>query len=189
MGLSTGAAGQELAERLAQLELAAAVAPVTGPGLVVRLDDAPPPEEQDGEPAPQEDDGRVLDRDLQDVANALWAAGAEAIAINGLRLTAQTAIRSAGESVLVDYRPITPPYTVRAIGNPKVLEPSFVDGEAGRRLATFSSLYGIELTVQRTDSQTLPGSGSPTLRLATPDTSPQAGPRASAQATAPASPR
>ena len=169
MGLSTGAAGRQAAERLAALELAAAVSPVTGPGLVVRLDDAPPPE--DGEP-PAGDDGRVLDRDLQDVVNALWAAGAEAIAVNGLRLTALTAIRSAGESILVDYRPLSPPYTVRAIGNPKVLEPSFVDGETGRRLATFSSLYGIELAVQRTDRQALAGSGSPSLRLAEPEASP-----------------
>ncbi|MCU1674370.1 MAG: hypothetical protein JWN77_2483 [Frankiales bacterium] len=163
-GLSTGAAGQAAAEQLAALELAAAVGPVTGPGLVVRLDDAPMPE--DGSQRP--DDARVLDRDLQAVVNALWAAGAEAVAINGLRLTAQTAIRSAGEAVLVDYRPLTTPYTVRAIGNAKLLEPAFVDGPTGRRLATYTSVYGISFSVSRSDKQTLAGSGSPTLRLARP---------------------
>jgi hypothetical protein len=40
----------------------------------------------------------------------------------------------------------------------------------GRRLATYTSLYGLELAVRRTDSQTLPGSGFPTLRLAEPVT-------------------
>ncbi|MCA1710490.1 MAG: DUF881 domain-containing protein [Actinobacteria bacterium] len=163
-GLSSGAAGRAAAEQLAALELAAAVAPVTGPGVVVRLDDAPLPD--DGSPRP--DDARVQDRDLQDVANALWAAGAEAVSINGLRLTAQTAIRSAGEAVLVDFRPLTTPYTVRAVGNPKLLEPGFVDGPAGRRLATLTSVYGIRFEVSRTDRQTLAGSGSPSLRLARP---------------------
>ena len=172
-GLSAGAAGQAAARQLAALELAAGVAPVSGPGIIVRLDDPPA---QPADAAPPEDGAeqpegpqRVLDRDLQDVVNALWAAGAEAISINDLRLTTQTAIRSAGEAILVDYRPLSPPYTVRAIGNAKVLEPEFVDGEVGRRLATFTEIYGISLRVTRTDKQTLPGSGSPTLRQARPE--------------------
>ena len=55
------------------------------------------------------DTGRVLDRDLQVMVNALWAAGAEAIAINGQRLTARSAIRYAGEAILLDFRPLVPP--------------------------------------------------------------------------------
>ena len=167
-GLSADAAGRAAADRLAALELAAGVGPVTGGGIVVRLDDAPqasPDAQSRGGDVGQ---GRVLDRDLQDVVNGLWAGGAEAVSINGLRLTAQTAIRSAGEAILVDYRPLSPPYTVRAIGEPKLLETSFVDGPTGRRLATYTSLYGLQFAVRRTDSQTLPGSGSPTLRLAKP---------------------
>ena len=54
--------------------------------------------------------------DLQNVANALWAAGAEAIAINGQRLTATSTIRAAGNAILVDFRPVTSPYEVSAIG-------------------------------------------------------------------------
>jgi uncharacterized protein YlxW (UPF0749 family) len=108
----------------------------------------------------------VQDHDLQDVVNALWASGAEAVSINGLRLTAQTAIRSAGEAILVDFRPLSPPYTVRAVGDPKRLETSFVDGPTGRRLGTLASVYGVQFVVRRTDGQTLPGSGFPTLHLA-----------------------
>ena len=66
-------------------------------------------------------DGRVYDRDLQDVVNALWLAGAEAMSINGQRLTAATAIRSAGEAILVNSRPLSPPSLVHAIGNPAPL--------------------------------------------------------------------
>jgi uncharacterized protein YlxW (UPF0749 family) len=170
-GLSLGAAGRAAADRLAALELAAGVGPVTGPGVVVRLSDAPADQPDPADPRGGDvGDGRVLDKDLQDVVNALWAAGAEAISINGLRLTTQTAIRSAGEAILVDYRPLSPPYTVRAVGDAKRLETTFVDGAVGRRLATYTSLYGLEFAVRRAAEQTLPGSGFPTLRLAEPVT-------------------
>jgi uncharacterized protein YlxW (UPF0749 family) len=173
--LNTGAAGRAAARQLAALELAAGVAPVTGPGLVVLIDDAAEPDGQDGaggagDPAADSTaDGRVQDSDLQDVVNALFGAGAEAISINGLRLTAQTAIRSAGEAILVDFRPLSPPYTIRAIGNAKVLEPAFVDGPIGRRLATYTSVYGLRLSVRATNSQSVPGTGAPVLRLARPE--------------------
>jgi uncharacterized protein YlxW (UPF0749 family) len=135
---------------------------------VVRLDDATAGPSPDAQRGGQVAEGRVQDRDLQDAVNGLWAAGAEAVSINGLRLSALTAIRSAGEAILVDFRPVSPPYTVRAIGNPGTLQARFVDGQSGRRLSTFSSLYGISLIVRRTSSQTLPGAGTPTLRLAAP---------------------
>lgn len=166
--LASGTAGRSVAQQLAALELAAGVGPVTGPGLVVRLDDAPGSTEPDQQRGGQVGQGRVLDRDLQDAVNGLWAAGAEAVSVNGLRLTARTAIRSAGEAILVDYRPLSPPYTIRALGDPAQLEPRFVDGAAGRRLATYTSLYGLRFDVKRSSSQTLPGAGEPALRYAEP---------------------
>jgi uncharacterized protein YlxW (UPF0749 family) len=166
--LRSGTAGTAVARQLAALELAVGVGPVTGPGLVVRLDDAPAGTQTDAARGGQAGEGRVLDRDLQDAVNGLWAAGAEAVSINGLRLTALTAIRSAGEAILVDYRPLSPPYTVRAVGDPGMLQPGFADSAAGRRLATYTSLYGLQLAVARSDKQTLPGAGAPELRLARP---------------------
>ena len=74
------------------------------------------PDRPEHRPAQHGDVSRVLDVDLQSVVNALWAAGAEAIAINGQRLTATSTIRAAGDAVLVDYRPVTSPYEVAAIG-------------------------------------------------------------------------
>jgi uncharacterized protein YlxW (UPF0749 family) len=166
--LRSGSVGTAVARQLTALELAVGVGPVTGPGLVVRLDDATGGTQTDASRGGQAGAGRVLDRDLQDVANGLWAAGAEAVSINGLRLTTLTAIRSAGEAILVDYRPLSPPYTVRAIGDPGLLEPGFADSAAGRRLATYTSLYGLQLAIRRSDRQSLPGAGAPVLRLAEP---------------------
>ncbi len=161
-GLSVGAEGEQVARQLAALELASGVGAVTGEGVVVRLDDA---EDRQGAPTAT-DDGRVQDRDVQDAVNGLWAAGAEAISVNDLRLTTQTAIRSAGEAILVDFRPLSPPYVIRAIGSPQRLQASFVDGASGRRLQSYTELYGLRFAVEGADRLRLPGSGSPSLRFA-----------------------
>ncbi|MGB8651828.1 MAG: DUF881 domain-containing protein, partial [Mycobacteriales bacterium] len=153
----------------AALELATGATAVRGPGIVVTLDDAPDAgAAAASQRGGQLGDGRVYDRDLQDVVNALWLAGAEAVSINGQRLTALTAIRSAGEAILVDFRPLAPPYVVRAIGDVDTMEPAFVDGPTARRFQTWTSLYGIGFDVARARDLRLPSAGTPDLRLARP---------------------
>jgi hypothetical protein len=103
------------AARLRDLEATTGLGRVRGDGVVVQVADAPGnPDAVTG--AGGAGPGRVLYSDLQQVANALWAVGAEAIAINDQRLTATSTIRSAGEAILVDFRPVTGPYKVWAIG-------------------------------------------------------------------------
>lgn len=160
--LGQDAAGRTVAEQLAALELVTGGAAVRGPGLLVTLDDAP--SASDG----QVGDGRIFDRDLQDVVNALWAAGAEAISVNGQRLTAQTAIRSAGEAVLVDLRPLSPPYVVKAVGGVDEMQPAFVDGVTARRFTSWTSIYGITFTVNRAASLELPAGSGLELRAVSP---------------------
>ena len=106
------------------------------------------------------------------MANALWAVGAEAITINGQRLTAQTAIRSAGEAVLVDFRPLSPPYVLRAVGDVDAMEPAFADGATARRFTTWTSLYGIGFDVRRAKDLRLAAASPPDLRVAHPEGSP-----------------
>lgn len=158
----------DAAAALRRLELASGVVAVTGPGVVAVLDDRPA--EQPGSLSVprggQVGAGRVLDRDLQGLVNGLWVAGAEAVTVNNLRLTARTAIRSAGEAILVDYRPLSPPYVVRAVGDPGRLEPAFVDGAAGRRLATYTALYGLRFQVHTEDALRLPAGPIPEPRPA-----------------------
>lgn len=176
VALAADAEGREVAAALARVSLAAAVTAVTGPGLVVTLDDADGAQD-DGALAARggaAGDGRVLDRDLQSVANALWAAGAEAVSINDQRLTVLTAIRAAGEALLVDKRPLTPPYVVRAVGDPGQLEPRFADSAAGRRLRTYTELYGLRLQVERAERLTLPAARLGELVQAQPGVSPSA---------------
>ncbi len=166
--LGSDALGKRLTGGLTSLGLASGTLAVRGPGVVVTVDDAPEPGEADGARPGNALDGRVQDRDLQSIVNGLWAAGAEAIAVNGQRLTALTAIRGAGEAVLVGLRPLSPPYVVEAIGNSKDLEVEFLDGRSGRRLTTNMSVYGIPFTVERDDRLSLPGAAAPDLPAAVP---------------------
>ncbi|HVE64925.1 MAG TPA: DUF881 domain-containing protein [Mycobacteriales bacterium] len=150
--LLTSSAGQLLAERLDRLELVVGSVAVRGPGVEITLDDAPEVEGQEDLTG----DGTVRDRDLQEVVNALWSAGAEAIAINGLRLSTLTAIREAGEAILVDYRPVSPPYTVAAVGDPDSVEPAFAESQVAAAFHTLRELYGVGFDVRRRERLVLP---------------------------------
>jgi uncharacterized protein YlxW (UPF0749 family) len=159
----------ELAERgdrdddlLVALETAAAARPARGEGVVVTLEDA------EASTDDTEGLGRVLDRDLQLVANGLWAAGAEAVAINDRRLTSTSAIRGAGDAILVDYRPLEPPYRVVALGPADALRAGFENGASGLALRTLADAYGLRFTIERSDALEVPAGSLPALRYAAP---------------------
>src|SRR5699024_4147205 len=107
---------------------------VYGPGSEVELTEP-------SQPSSQEE--HVLDVDVQIVVNSLWAAGAEAIAINDRRLAYGTAIRTAGEVILVDLEPVQSPYAVTAIGDPDRLIRSFSQTPGAEHLKSLHSNYRI----------------------------------------------
>jgi uncharacterized protein YlxW (UPF0749 family) len=161
--------------RLREQEAVTGLAAVTGPGAVVRLTDAPAPIDPNTGKASTADINRILDVDLQSVTNALWAAGAEAIAINGQRLTATTTIRTAGSAILVDFRPIASPYDVSAIG-PSDLADRFNQSSAAADMRGLVQRYGLGISVDRADNLTLPAESGQTLRYAHPPGSPSPSP-------------
>lgn len=142
-------AGVELASQITELELVTGYSPVQGPGAVVTLTDAPVTEGEEGS-----DIERVLDSDVQRAVNGLWSVGAEAIAVNGQRVTAQTAIRSAAGAILVNYRPLKPPYRVEAIGPPDLAQ-RFATTPDAQELASVSQQFGIGLETSSVDRITL----------------------------------
>jgi uncharacterized protein YlxW (UPF0749 family) len=113
----------------------------------------------------------VKDTDLQQAANALWAGGAEAIAINGMRLTATSTIRQAGEAILVDFRPVTSPYEVVALG-PDELADGFRDGYAGKFFGELARRYGMSFETDEVDGVTLDAATELKLRVAKPSPPP-----------------
>lgn len=177
-GVAASSDDPELFAQLQRDAVAAGVVPVTGPGLRVVLTDGDP---ADGN-APDDGTALVLDNDLQVLVNGLWAAGAEAVAVNGERLTTTTAIRSAGAAVLVDSTALSSPYTVEAIGDGATMQTRLARLSAGQHLASLGG-YGIEVRISAQRELVLAGRGQLTLRSAEvlgPDPAPTPSPTAPA---------
>jgi uncharacterized protein YlxW (UPF0749 family) len=166
----TSRGSSELAGQAGLLGLLSAETSVAGPGLTVTLADSPTATASAGSTDPRAaadgQQGRVLDHDMQIVVNGLWAAGAEAIAINGQRLTARTAIRYAGQAILVDFRPLVPPYVISALGDPAPLQTRFAAGSGGAYLQALRDNYGIRAAIVSSANLELPGASGFSTRVA-----------------------
>lgn len=125
--------------QLAQLEK------IEGPGLLVTISEA---NDASGK-------GKVQDSDLRALINALWAGGAEGVAINEIRVGPTTAVRTAGGAILVDFQPISTPYTVAAIGDSVEMQHSLTSGNTGEYFSLLYSMYGISLSYTKDDAITL----------------------------------
>lgn len=137
---------------------------VSGPGLVVSLTDA-----GGGLLDEPDEESRVRDRDLQVVVNALWDAGAEAVSIDDQRLTAKTAIRNAGQAVLVNLVPLPgPTYVVRAVGDPEAMQTAIARSVLPSYLQLLGSSFGIRSSTVAQSSLDLPGVGAQPLQHARP---------------------
>ncbi|MGI8434233.1 MAG: DUF881 domain-containing protein [Nocardioidaceae bacterium] len=126
---------QQLVDRLSSLGAAAGAVAVVGPGVVVTVDDAPDASNGSG--------GTILDTDLQVLVNALWEAGAEAIAVDGHRITSLTSIRFAGQAITVDYRSLSPPYVLQALGDPDTLPARLLQTTGGQIWEGLNTNFGI----------------------------------------------
>ncbi|MFC8365898.1 DUF881 domain-containing protein [Streptomyces griseorubiginosus] len=149
-------------------------AAVHGPGVKLVVNDAKEATTGgDGDPRETSgfsDTGRVRDRDMQRVVNGLWESGAEAISINGQRLTALSAIRAAGDAILVDNKPLVPPYTVLAVGDGQRLSTKFQNSADGLYLHALQGDYGIRTAISVEDDLRLPAAPSVIVRTAKPRT-------------------
>ncbi len=154
------AAAEQIAEvdqRVRRLASATGDGPVTGPGVRITVDDRP-----DARTERQV----VLDEDLQRLVNGLWVAGAEAIAINGQRLTGLSAVRGAGEAITVNFRSLRRPYVVQAIGDPDALPARFIESAGGTWWLNLESVYQLRFEMISEDSLTLPAVPALVLRHA-----------------------
>jgi uncharacterized protein YlxW (UPF0749 family) len=156
--LADDAEGQRLLTRLDALSLAAASTPVTGPGLTVTVTD-PGVSPNLSDVSKQRVSGSrqiILDRDLQLVVNSLWASGAEAISVGGVRIGPNVTIRQAGGAILVDNNPTGSPYTILAVGPPHAMRDTFDHSPGLQRLRLLEASYGVVVSVIVGDSLSLP---------------------------------
>ncbi len=146
--LRNDASAKGLLANLELLRVKAGTIPVTGPGIRMVVDDAP------GASSAR---NQVLDTDLQRLVNGLWEAGAEAVAVNGERLTNLSTIRLAGGAITVNARSLRRPYVVTAIGNPNTLPARFAETSSGQAWLDLQREVGLQLKITPQSSLTLPG--------------------------------
>ena len=168
-GEGSAATVRLLNDRLEQARIAAGLIPLTGTGIVIQLEDSKQPVPPDG----SESDYLVGSRDIRVVVEDLWAAGAEAIAVNGERITPTSAIIDVGTSLLINSAYLTPPYQITALGPPDLYDrlsasAGFVDFVRSR-----SEGYGIGVSLAEPESVDMPAFvGTVTLRYSRPIASP-----------------
>jgi uncharacterized protein YlxW (UPF0749 family) len=146
----------ELEQRNQRLGLVAGYVPVEGEGIRIVVDDSP-----DGSA-----DGVVRDEDLALLVDGLWGAGAEAVAINGQRLSVLSAIRTSGAAINVNSRPLSPPYRVEAIGDTDNLQSRLLSSPRGNEWFGLAQQLGFVNEVSNVDRLSLPASRERTLRYA-----------------------
>lgn len=152
-----------LSDDLAEAEAAAGLAAVRGPGLEVTLTDG-------GEPCPsQPADCRIQDVDLQLAVNTLFDVGAEAVAVDGERVTATTSVRGAGQLILVNHRVLTSPYEIVAVGEAQAMRDGFAASTLARDFSAWEDDYGLGLSVDAVDEVVVPAhSGALGVQVAEP---------------------
>lgn len=125
---------------------------VRGPGLLVVLDDSHAPI-----PAGADANHYIIhEYDLRDVVNLMWMAGSEAIAVNDERLVSSTSIYCLGSTVMVNDTRLSPPYQVRAIGNPRVQQEYLRNPSYLQELKTKQRVYGLRFEVEGVSDMVLP---------------------------------
>ena len=144
----------EATVQLRALQISTGFVAVRGPGLRITVSDNP-----DGS-----SDGRVRATDLRLLVNGLWRAGAEAIAINGRRLSAISAIVNSNISVQVNRSPLTPPYVVSAIGD-DTLATQLQASTTGAEFQALADQFGFVVDRQNESELVLPAAPDTQLRL------------------------
>ncbi len=165
------AGSDDLTTRISALEVGAAAVPMKGSGLTLTIDDAPAVDgaaNAGARPDSGFEQGRVTSADLQVIVNGLWGAGAEAIAINGHRLSSTAAIRFAGQAIIVDFRPLARPYVITVLGDPRGMQALFEPSFAGIYLGQLAQEFQIRSSITAADDLTVPGDTSARLDHAVP---------------------
>jgi len=136
---------------------------VTGPALVVSLSDSTAEES----PTNNLNDLVIHSQDVQAVANGLWSAGAEAIAVDGERVIPTSAILCVGNTLLINGTVHSPPYRFVAVGDPDELRRRFFSDSLVQRLRSDADRFGLGFSVSSLDSATVPAyTGSSSLKFA-----------------------
>lgn len=140
---------EAISQEMANIKMAAGLTALQGPGIMVTIDDSKRP----AKPGENPNLYLIHDDDILKVINELWAAGSEAVSINEQRLIATSEIRCAGPTLSVNNTRYSPPYEIRAIGDPRTLENAL--RMRGGVIETLQ-FWGIQIAVKQQSSIRIP---------------------------------
>jgi uncharacterized protein YlxW (UPF0749 family) len=136
--------------------LSAGLVALTGPGVEITLDDAPARPDGTLPTTARPDDLVIHQSDVQAVVNAVWAAGADGVAIMDQRLDATSAIRCVGNVLLLQGRTYSPPFVVTAIGDVGAVKAQLAASPQVAVLQQAVDAFGLTFTVRGRPQVTLP---------------------------------
>lgn len=142
----------------------AGLAPVLGHGLVITLDDAPGGTARPSDALP--DDLVVHQQDVQAVVNALWAGGAEAMMLMDQRVIWTSAVRCVGNTLILQGRVYSPPFSIAAIGDPTRMRQAMDASPEIPIYLEYVERYGLGWSVEEKDLTMPAFEGSLQLRYA-----------------------
>jgi uncharacterized protein YlxW (UPF0749 family) len=164
-GQGSAAVVRQINDDLTRARIAAGLVPLHGTGVVFQLQDSVKPTS----PGRSDDDYRVSARDVRTIVEELWLAGADAVSVNGERLTVSTAILDIGPSVLVNSAFLGQPYQISAIGPGDLYDRVAASEGFADFLRARSETYGIQVAFFKPNPVDVPAfAGTVTLRFAKP---------------------
>ena len=153
---SRSATTQALKDKVSDLRAHAGLVAMHGPGVEVTL--------RNGVPAPDAGSGSgylVNFQDVQDVVNLLFAQGAEAVAVGGIRITPLSAFSGSGGEIVIDQGPpLASPVKIDAIGDRNRMQAALGDQSAIPGVRARQVQYQLHLTFEGLPDISVPASDS-----------------------------
>ncbi|HEX3032104.1 MAG TPA: DUF881 domain-containing protein [Bacillota bacterium] len=129
----------------------AGLEPLRGSGLMVTLNDSELKQEQGTDP----NNYFIHESFLREIVNSFWTGGAEGVAVNDLRMASGSEIFCGGTTIFINKVLVAPPYTIKAIGDPKALKVS-INMDVMPLLSSLQQQYGIRVDVRESSGIALP---------------------------------
>jgi uncharacterized protein YlxW (UPF0749 family) len=143
----------DISNELSRQRMASGTIALTGPGITATFDDSTAhsiPENED--PA-----NYILhEYDLRDVLNTLWIAGAEAISVNGERIVSNTSLYCVGTTIICNATRLSPPYEVRAIGDPQALAAALQGSPQMEKFNQRALIYDLPVKIEQSNDTLIP---------------------------------
>lgn len=144
----------ELESNVSRLEVRTGFSAVRGEGIRITVDNQPGVDVNN----------EIRDEDLAYLVDGLWAAGAEAIAINDQRINLLGGIRNTSRAIHVNGRPVNAPYVISVIGDNDTLQARLLQSSQGQAWFALVNTFGFRYTSENVDDIRLPAAPGPVLR-------------------------